>query len=58
MIIGSIFINIFIGRIERVYILYIEKNFNRKYFNWENIYFDFRKKVVIEFWVVVNFSSN
>nr|YP_010273421.1 hypothetical chloroplast RF19 [Argyreia velutina]YP_010273435.1 hypothetical chloroplast RF19 [Argyreia velutina]UKO31829.1 hypothetical chloroplast RF19 [Argyreia velutina]UKO31843.1 hypothetical chloroplast RF19 [Argyreia velutina] len=55
---GNIPINIFIGRIERVYIPYIEKNLNRKYFNWENIYFDLRKKVAIESWVGVNPSSN
>nr|UZA66696.1 hypothetical chloroplast RF19 [Decalobanthus boisianus] len=55
---GNIPINIFIGRIERVYIPYIEKNINRKYFNWENLYFDLRKKVAIESWVAVNPSSN
>nr|AGW98859.1 hypothetical chloroplast RF19 [Operculina macrocarpa] len=50
---GNIPINIF-----RVYIPYIEKNINRKYFNWENIYFDLRKKVAIESWVPINPSSN
>nr|BDR61542.1 hypothetical protein RF1 [Calystegia soldanella] len=55
---GNIPINIFIGRIERLSIPYIEKNINRKYFNWENISFDLRKKVDIESWVAVNPSSN
>nr|BDR61698.1 hypothetical protein RF1 [Erycibe henryi]BDR61712.1 hypothetical protein RF1 [Erycibe henryi] len=55
---GNIPINKFIGKIERVYIPYIEKDLDRKYFNWEKIHFSLRKKVDIESWIAVNPSSN
>nr|YP_009309130.1 hypothetical chloroplast RF19 [Primula veris]AOS86799.1 hypothetical chloroplast RF19 [Primula veris] len=39
-------------------ILYMEKNTDRKYFDWKILHFCFRKKMDIEAWVKVNTNRN
>nr|YP_010313561.1 Ycf1 protein [Primula palinuri]UNA62596.1 Ycf1 protein [Primula palinuri] len=39
-------------------IIYMEKNTDRKYFDWKILHFCFRKKIDIEAWVKVNTNRN
>nr|YP_010018517.1 hypothetical protein RF1 [Primula capitata]QOJ48132.1 hypothetical protein RF1 [Primula capitata] len=48
-------IKIFLGKSA---ILYMEKNTDRKYFDWKILHFCFRKKMDIEAWVKVNTNRN
>nr|YP_010018602.1 hypothetical protein RF1 [Primula gemmifera]QOJ48217.1 hypothetical protein RF1 [Primula gemmifera] len=48
-------IKIFLGKSA---ILYMEKNTDRKYFDWKILHFCFRKKMDIEAWVNVNTNRN
>uniref|UniRef100_UPI0030FE9869 hypothetical protein RF1 n=1 Tax=Primula partschiana TaxID=690505 RepID=UPI0030FE9869 len=48
-------INNFIGKSA---IIYMEKNTDRKYFDWKILHFCFRKKIDIEAWVKVNTNKN
>nr|YP_010131725.1 Ycf1 [Vitis labrusca x Vitis vinifera]QPZ94093.1 Ycf1 [Vitis labrusca x Vitis vinifera]UIX22577.1 hypothetical protein RF1 [Vitis labrusca x Vitis vinifera] len=51
-------INNYLGEDDIMYIEYIKKNPDRKYFDWKILHFCFRKKVDIEVWINTSINSN